>query len=383
MKVYLDYNSTTPLLGEVIIKIKESLTSFGNPSSLHQFGVEVKREINIAREKFSSPLNKSPNEFIFTSSATESNNMILKGIFLNNLSKRKKTHIITSTIEHPSIINTCKYLEKKGVEISYIPVDNEGFINIEELKKNIKPETSIISIMYANNEIGTIQPISKIGEIAKEHNIPFHTDAAQAFMKVDIDMKKDNIDFLTVAGHKIGAPKGIGALFFNTNKIHYIDPLLVGGHQENDLRGSTENVIHILAFAEAVYTLHKNHSEKINKMKYLTNKLQEAIEKNIQNIKFNGTTNLDKRLPNTLNYSFLGLEAQSIMLQLDAVGIAVSTGSACSAANMDASYVLLAIGDSEDLAFSSIRMSTGWQTTEEEINYVINKLTEVINLLKT
>ena len=262
MKVYLDNNSIMPFLKEVKTKIIEAMETpdlFGNPSCLHQTGTIAKYYIDIAREQFGSSLNKTDNEFIFTSSATESNNTMLKGVFLNDMSRGKHTHIITSTIEHPSIINTCKYLMTKDVEITYIPVDSQGFIDIDKLKQSIKPHTSLISIMYANNEIGTIQPISEIGCIAKEYDIPFHSDASYAFMKTAITPAENNIDFLTVSSHTLGAPQGIGALFYNNDKIHIIDPLLSGCYQENELRDSTEPIIQILAFAEAIKTYDENN----------------------------------------------------------------------------------------------------------------------------
>jgi cysteine desulfurase len=382
MKAYFDHNSTTPILEDVKEKIRENLYLFGNPSSIHQYGTEIKRKIDIARKEFASSINKKTNDFFFTSSTTESNNTVLKGILLKNLSTTKKKHIITSSIEHPSIINTCKYLETKGVEITYLPVDSEGIVDIDELRKSIKPHTNLISIMYANNEIGTIQPISEIGKIAKEHQIPFHSDAVQVFMKMDIDMDRDLIDFLTVGGHKIGAPKGIGALFFNNFQIAKIDPLIFGGYQENNLRAGTENTIHILAFAEATKSLKKNHETRIKKMKFLTQKLKDGIESEISDFKFNGTNQSTKRLPNTLNYTIYGVEGQSLLLQLDSVGIAVSTGSACSSSNSDASYVLKAIGRTDEEAYSSIRISTGWETTEQEIDYFIEKIPIIINQLR-
>jgi cysteine desulfurase len=381
MKVYLDNNATTPLLPEVKQKIAETLDLYANPSSLHQFGKQVKRVIDGARRDFASALNKTSEEFIFTSSGTESNNMVLKGIFLNNLSRGKETHIITSEIEHPSIINTCEYLRSKGAEITYISVDKSGMVNIEKIKQNIKPYTSLISVMYANNETGVLQPVEEIGRIAGEFNIPFHSDAVQAFMKIDVDMDKSNIDFLTLGGHKFGAPKGIGALFYNNNRIHLIDPLLFGGSHENNLRASTENLYYIIAFAEAVKVISKDHDQRIEKVKRLTNRLKQGIEQNITDIIFNSGDD-ENRLPNTLNYSFPGIEGQSMVLSLDAQGIAVSTGSACSQANDDASYVILAMGRKESEALSSIRFSTGWQTTEEEIDYTLDKLTQVVKKLR-
>jgi cysteine desulfurase len=381
MKVYLDNNATTPLLPEVKQKMAETLDLYANPSSLHQFGKQVKRLIDGVRKDFSSALNKTSEEFIFTSSGTESNNMVLKGIFLNNLSKGKETHIITSEIEHPSIINTCEYLRSKGAEITYISVDKNGMVNMEKIKQNIKPYTSLISVMYANNETGVLQPVEEIGKIAGEFNIPFHSDAVQAFMKIDVDMDKNNIDFLTLGGHKFGAPKGIGALFYNNNRIHLIDPLLYGGSQENHLRASTENIYYIIAFAEAVKIISKDHDQRIEKVKRLTNRLKQGIEQNITDIIFNSGEG-ENRLPNTLNYSFPGIEGQSMVLSLDAQGIAVSTGSACSQANDDASYVILAMGRKESEALSSIRFSTGWQTTEEEIDYTLDKLTQVVKKLR-
>lgn len=381
MKVYLDYNSTTPLLDEVKAKIKNSLDIFGNPSSMHQFGTISRIEMEKARDTFASSLRKTSDDFIFTSSATEANNMVLKGVFFHNTLKNKKTHIITSSIEHPSVMNTCKYLEDLGAEITYLPVDSEGFLLLDKLKPSITQNTSLISVMYANNEIGTIQPVEEIGKIAKEYDIPFHSDGAQAFMKTDIDLDQSNIDFFTVAGHKIGATKGIGALFFNHHKIHLIDPLLHGGGHEQGLRASTENLIQILALTEAVKAIKSNYESNLAKMKRLTAKLKNGIEQNIPNSILNGT-NSERCLPNTLNYSFSGTESQSVMLQLDAVGVAVSTGSACSSANSEASYVLREMGKDDITAYSAIRLSVGWQTTDAEIDYVLNKLPGIIKMLR-
>lgn len=382
MKVYLDHNSTTPLLKPVRESIIANTEYFGNPSSLHTEGAKAKRKIEEARSEFAKSLNKDPNSFIFTSSATESNNSVLKGVWLNSINtKGQAPHIITSTIEHPSIMNTCKYLEEKGAKVTYIPVDNQGFVDTDELRKAITPKTALISIMYANNETGTIQPMKEIIKISNDKGIPLHTDAVQSFMK--IDMITDGIDFITVGGHKLGAPKGIGALFYNPDKIHIIDPLLHGGHQENDLRASTENMIYICAFAEAVKALGSELDTYRDRTRKLTFKLKSGIEKSFDSVIFNGSDRIEDRLPNTLNFAFEGIEGQELMLELDSVGIAVSTGSACSSANSESSYVLRAMGKKDYEAYSSIRFSTGYQTTEKEIDYVLKQLEYIITELRS
>lgn len=380
--IYLDNNATTPLHPEVKKKIINFLDKYGNPSSAHSIGREVRFYIEEARKEVSSFLNCEPEEIIFTSSGSEANNTILKSLVkcCGTSCSSENFHIISSSIEHPSVLNTLKCIEHQHIEVTYLPVDQYGMVNPDDVKKAIKKNTSLISIMFANNEIGTIQPIEEIGKIAKEYNIPFHTDAVQAVGKLKIDLKKmDYIDYLTLSGHKIYAPKGIGALYKRIGTKE-ICPLINGGHQEFSLRAGTENTIGIVALGEAFRQLKVEMDEEIARIRYLRDRLENGLKSKIDNIKINGHPT--ERLPGTLNVSFKNIEGESILLRLDLYGIAVSTGSACSTGSLDPSHVITAICDIPEIAHSSVRFSLGRENREEEIDKTIEIVKEVVEFLR-
>ncbi|OHD24296.1 MAG: cysteine desulfurase NifS [Spirochaetes bacterium GWD1_27_9] len=380
--IYLDNNATTPLHPKVKEKIRETLDFYANPSSAHQSGREVRFLIEQAREEIASFLNCLPEELIFTASGSEANNTVLKSVGLccnHGCSIQSKIHIISTTIEHPSVLNTLKCLESQSVEVTYIPVDEYGIINPDDVKKAIKKETTLISIMYANNEIGSIQPIEEIAKIAKEHKITFHTDAVQAIGKIPIDLQKLSVDYLSLSGHKIYAPKGIGVLY-KRKGTKEICPLINGGHQEHSLRAGTENTIGIIALGEAFKQLKLEMNDEVKHIKHLRDKLEKAIFEKIPNVKLNGHP--EKRLPGTLNVSFKNIEGESILLRLDLYGVAVSTGSACSTGSLEPSHVIMALGVDPEIAHSSIRFSMGRDNTEEEIDQVIEHLKEVVEFLR-
>lgn len=380
--IYLDNNATTPLHPKVKEKIVQYLDEFGNPSSVHQLGRNARHYIDEARQIIANFLHCEPEEIIFTASGSEANNTAIKCNAIccgANCNINNKKHIITTQIEHPSVSNTLKYLETEGVKVTYLPVDKFGLVNPNDLKKSITQETGLITIMYANNEIGSIQPIEELLEIAKQHNIPFHTDAVQAIGKIPIDLSKLNVDYLSLSGHKIYAPKGIGVLFMRKS-ANPICPLITGGHQENSLRAGTENTIGIIALGEAFRQLSLEMDEEVKRIKYLRDKLEQGLLKNIDNITING--HLDKRLPGTLNVSFNNIEGESILLRLDLFGIEVSTGSACSSGSLEPSPVIMALNVKPESAHSSIRFSLGRENTETEIDTTIKTVTEVVEFLR-
>ncbi len=370
MKVYLDNGATTKVDENVVRKMLPFFTeNYGNASSLHSFGQQAKLSLDEARNVIKKRLNAE--KIIFTSGGSESNNLAIKGVAY----KKGKGHIITSKIEHHSVEETCKSLEKEGFDVNYLDVDNNGFVNPEDVKNAIKEDTILVSIIAANNEIGTIQEIEEIGKICKEKEIIFHTDAVQGFSKIPIDMKKMNINLVSVSAHKIHGPKGIGALAFrgNVELKRQID----GGPQEFELRAGTENIPNIVGFAEAV----KLGKEKdIKKMEKLRDKLINGIEKNIKNVKLNGSRK--KRLCNNINICFKGCEGEAIGAHLDAKGIASSTGSACSSKSLKPSYVLKAIGLKDEDANSCVRLTLSKYTTEKEIDYVLDNLSKIIKFLR-
>lgn len=379
--IYLDNNATTPLHPEVKKKIINFLDEYGNPSSAHSFGRKVRFYIEEARKEVATFLNCDPEEIIFTASGSEANNTILKSMVkcCSNSCNLDRLHIISSSIEHPSVLNTLKCIENQHLEVTYLPVDEYGLVNPNDVEKAIKKNTVLISIMFANNEIGTIQPIEEIGDIAKKYNILFHTDAVQAVGKVKIDLQKINVDYLTLSGHKIYAPKGIGALY-KKRDTKPICPLINGGHQEFSLRAGTENTIGIVALGEAFRQLKLEMDDEIVRIKYLRDKLENGLKSQIENIKINGHTH--KRLPGTLNVSFKNIEGESILLRLDLYGIAVSTGSACSTGSLEPSHVITAICKDPEIAHSSVRFSLGRENTEEEIDKTIEIVKEVVTFLR-
>jgi len=369
-EIYFDNSATTPIKTEVLNEMMPFLTQgYGNASSLYSIGRKSKREIENARKRIAELINCDSKELYFTSGGTESDNIALKGFAYAN--KEKGNHIITSKIEHPAILETCRYLQTQGFEVSYINVNEDGIIKLEELKEAIRPSTILISIMTANNEIGTIQPIEQISKIAHKNNIVFHTDAVQAIGNMPIDIIKMGIDMLSLSGHKIHAPKGIGALYIK-NGIK-IEKIINGGHQEKDKRAGTENVAGIVGFGKACEIANKNMEVRIRNLTrlrdYYINKLKKEIP---DKIRINGTMN--ERLPGNANVSFEGIKSSELIFKLDEKGICVSAGSACSSGNSLPSHVLSAIKVPEKYLNSAIRTTFGDNNTFEEIDYFIKIL---------
>jgi len=374
--IYLDNNATTPLDPAVAEKMSQFIKEhFGNPSSLYPIGRKVKDIITEAREVIAKALGAVRTEIIFTASGTESDNFAIRGV-LNALPE--KNEIITSAIEHPAVMNTAGYLEKKGVKVTYVPVDGYGTVDVDFLKKAVTPRTALISIMLANNELGTIQPIEKISKIAKERGVLVHTDAVQAFGKIDVNVNKLGVDLLSISAHKIYGPKGVGALYIR--KGTDIQPLIYGGHQERELRAGTENTIGIVGFGEAVRVMTERRDKDKKQIEKLTEQLKKGIEGKIPKVKFNG--HQINRIKGTLNFSFYGLEAEAILLALATKEIYVSTGSACSEGAEEVSHVLEAIGLRPEVARSSIRMSLGRYNTEEDVKGVLEELPEIVKRLR-
>ncbi|MGB9680839.1 MAG: cysteine desulfurase NifS [Minisyncoccia bacterium] len=376
-KIYLDYAATTPVDRRVLkVMLPYFSEKFGNTMSLHSFGQEAKRILEESREVVADFLGAKSNEIIFTGSATESNNLALKGIAFAN--KNKERHIIISQIEHPCILESAKWLETQGFEVTRLKVDKYGLISPEDVKKAIKKDTILVSIMHANNEIGTIEPIEKIGKICREKGVLFHTDAAQSFGKIPINVNKMNIDLLTASSHKMYGPKGVALLFVREGTK--IEPLLHGGGHESGLRSSTVNVPGILGFAEAVKICQREMKKEGQRLTKLRDKLIKGVLEKIPGSHLNGHP--QKRLPNNINFSFDGVEGESIVMQLDFKGIAVSTGSACSSAKLEPNHVLLAIGLKPHQANGSLRLSLGRWTKESDIDYVLKVLPQIIKKLR-
>lgn len=375
MKIkYFDNAATTQVNQDVI---KEMLPYFsieyGNPSSLYSIGRRAKRALEEARRKIANIINCKPNEIYFTSCGTESDNLAIKGIAYAN--KEKGKHIITSKIEHPAVLNTCKELEEQGYKVTYLDVDQNGIVNVEQLKASIKTDTILITIMFANNEIGTIQPIEEIGKIAKENNIIFHTDAVQAMGNLKIDVKKLNINALSMSAHKFYAPKGIGALYVGEDVN--IKQIQNGGHQEKNKRAGTENLAEIVGMSKALELIYKNFENHNNKIKELRDYYIEKIQSNIVDSKLNGDR--INRLPGNANMSFKNINAEELLFELDEKGICASAGSACSSGSTSPSHVLTAIGLPPEWANGTLRVTIGMNNTKEEVDYLINALVEIVN----
>ncbi len=374
-KVYLDNGATTMLDPNVIKAMMPYFNvKYGNASSTHLFGEEAKEALERSRQIIAKSINARPDEIIFTSGGTESNNFALKSIAFTNKDKGK--HIIVSKVEHKCIMNSCKWLEKQGFNITYLNVDKEGFVNPDEFDKAITDKTILVSIIHGNNEVGTINDLKKLGEICKKHNVYFHTDACQSYTKTELNVKKQNIDLITLNAHKIHGPKGIGVLYIK--KGTKIKTWQHGGDHEFGLRAGTENIHGIVGFAEAVkIAMNKKY---INYMAKLRDKLIKGVLE-IPEVKLNGPTG-DKRLCNNANFSFKGIEGEAIGGYLNNKGIASSTGSACSAKTLEPSYVLIAIGLSPEQANSSLRLTLSRFTTEEEIDYTLKVLPEIVKSLR-
>ncbi|OXT06026.1 cysteine desulfurase NifS [Thermoanaerobacterium thermosaccharolyticum] len=375
-RIYLDNAATTPMKPEVLNSMMPFFDNrFGNPSSLYSYGQEAKKAIEEARDRVAAAIGANADEIFFTSGGTESDNWALIGAAY--ALKNKGNHIITTSIEHHAVLHTCQYLEKQGFEITYLPVDEYGLVDPNDLKEAIKDNTILVSIMYANNEIGTIEPIEELAKVAHEKGVLFHTDAVQAVGNVPIDLKKLDIDMLSISAHKIYGPKGVGALYIK--KGVRIDSLIHGGAQERNRRAGTENVAGIVGFGTAIELITKNIDEHIKKLTRLRDKLIDGILK-IPYTRLNGHPN--KRLPGNVNVSFEFVDGESLILSLDMEGICVSSGSACTAGSIDPSHVLLAIGLPEEIAHGSLRLTIGEENTEEEIDTVINKLPKIVDRLR-
>ena len=371
---YFDNSATTRIKEEVLTEMFPYLSrEYGNPSSLYSIGRKSKRAIEEARKRVASLINCQPEEIYFTSCGSESDNTALKGIAYANQNKGK--HIITSKIEHPAILHSCQNLENKGFEVTYLDVDKDGFVNLETLEHSIRTDTILISIMFANNEIGTIEPIEEIAKIAHKNGIIFHTDAVQACGNIPIDVQKLDIDMLSLSGHKIYAPKGIGALY--VKKEIEFERFMDGGHQEKNKRSATENVAEIVALGKACQIAEKNMETYQNKLQTLRNYCLEKMKKNFSNIHINGT--MEKRLPGNINVSFEGQNATEILYKLDEMGICASGGSACSSGDNSPSHVLTAIGLPSELAKGAIRFTFGDFNTKDDVDYLVKMLEKILN----
>jgi cysteine desulfurase len=377
-KVYLDNNATTRMRREVLEAMLPYYNDiYGNASSVHEFGRSARRAIDEAREKVAVLLGASSHEeIIFTSGGTEADNLAIKGAA--SALKAKGNHIITSAIEHHAVLNTCKFLEKDGYKVTYISVDKDGIVDTDQLKRSITDKTILITIMYANNETGTIEPIKEIARIAMEKGIYFHTDAVQAVGKIDFSVKDIGAGLLSMSGHKIYGPKGIGALYIK--KGTKITPQMHGGHHEMGKRAGTENVAAIVGLGRAAELAQKEVSNESAKLKDLTGYLYKGIISRIEHVRLNG--HADKRLANTLNVGFKYLEGESIVLNLDMEGIAVSTGSACTSGSLEPSHVLTAMGVDPTETQGSIRFSLGMDNTREDMDYVLEVLPPIIKRLR-
>jgi len=375
-RIYMDYAATTPVDPRILKTMKPYFSKkFGNSMSLYHLGREAKDALEESREKIASFMNADANDLIFTGSATESDNMALKGIAFAN--KEKGKHIIISCIEHHAVLDTAKWLQNQGFELTLLPVDKYGFLDLKKLEESIRKDTIIVSIMHANNEIGTIEPLEEIGKICRENGVYFHTDATQSFGKIPIDVKKMNIDLLTCNAHKMYGPKGVGALFIR-NGVK-IEPLLHGGGHEFGLRSSTVNTAGIVGFAAAVDISKKEMDSDAKRITKLRDMLIEKVLK-IEKSHLNGHPKI--RLPNNANFWFSYIEGESLILHLDIKGVAASTGSACSSESLEPSHVLIAIGLKHEEAHGSLRLTMGKYTTKEEIDYVAEVLPGIVESLR-
>lgn len=339
-------------------------------------GREAKRAINLAREKVAKAINCKAKEIYFTSCGSESDNLAIKGVAYKN--RKKGNHIITTKIEHPAVLHTCKTLERQGFEVTYLNVDEKGFVLLPELENAIKENTILISVMFANNEIGTIEPIEEIGRIAKKHNIIFHTDAVQAVGNVKIDVEKMNIDLLSMSAHKFYGPKGVAALYVREG-IEF-EKIQDGGHQERDKRAGTENVAEIVGLGEAIELSYKNFEKNNDKLIYLRDYFISQVEEKIPHIKINGDRK--NRLPGNANISFANIQGEELLFKLDEKGICASSGSACSSGNSEPSHVLVAIGNNAEMSAGTLRITLGIENEKEDIDFLVNNLVEIVSNLR-
>ena len=377
-RIYMDYNATTPLHPEVLEAILPFLKGkFGNPSSIHWAGREIKGHIEEAREKVATLLNGDPSEIVFTSGGSESDNLAIKGVAF--ALKEKGTHIITTQVEHPAVLNTCQHMESAGYRVTYLSVDHQGMIDLDELRDAITDKTILISIMYANNETGVLFPIREIGEIVTDKGIVLHTDAVQAVGKIPIDVEDLNVDLLSLSGHKLHGPKGVGCLY--VKKGAKLTSLIHGGHHEGGRRAGTENTPSIVGLGKACEIVVRDMATQSSHVVGLRDRLYTGITERLDHVILNGHPT--RTLPNTLNLGFEFVEGESLLISLDLEGIAVSTGSACSSGSLKSSHVLRAMKIPPELAQGSIRFSLGPENTEKEVEYVLDVLPEIVSRLRS
>ena len=375
--IYLDHSATSPVDPEVFKAMEPYfINSYGNASTLYSFGREARKVMEESRKMVASLIGADPDEIIFTSGGTESDNISIKGTAYRL--KDKGNHIITSNIEHPAVDETCKYLEKNGFEVTYLPAGEEGIVKVEDLEKAITDKTILITIMHANNEVGTIQPIKEIGKVARKHKIYFHTDAVQSVGKIPVDVNELNVDMLSLSAHKLYGPKGIGALYIK--KGVRLEPIFHGGGHEKGIRPGTENIAGIVGLGKACQIAEENLEET---MQYVTSLRDEIIEKVLSEVEesyLNGHPT--KRLPNNINFRFTSIEGESLVLHLDSKGIASSTESACSSKNQEPSHVLTALGLENVDAYGSLRLTLGKENKKEEIDYIVESVKESVEKLR-
>ena len=376
-RIYLDYAATTPVRLEVLQTLNELQSStFGNASSIHTFGQEAKRVLEESREAVAGCIGAAPGEVIFTSGGTESDNLAIRGTAY--ALKDRGNHIVTTAIEHPAVLNCCGALEEEGFDVTYLPVDLECRVHPEWVLEAMRPETILVSVMFANNETGSIQPIAEIGRIARQRDVVFHTDAVQAAGKVHLDVNELGVDLLSMSAHKIYGPKGVGGLYVRKGtKLH---PIVYGGHHEKNLRPGTENVPGIAAFARALELAGGELPAARDDLERMKERLAAGIEGAIEQVQRNGSAT--ERLPNILNMSFSGVDGEAMLLNLDLKGVAVSTGSACSSGAAEPSHVLMAMGIEPLLAQASLRFSFGRDNTDEQIDRVVDILPDIVNRLR-
>lgn len=376
-RIYMDNAATTALSGEVLNAMMPVLTEcFGNASSIHAYGREAAAYVDKARAQVAAAIGADPSEIVFTGSGTEADNLAIRGYALRN--KKRGNHIITTTVEHHAVLHTCETLEKQGYEVTYLPVNEYGLVTKEQVEAAIRENTILVSIMFANNEVGSIMPVEEIGKLCRERKIAFHTDAVQAVCHVPIDVNAMNIDMLSISAHKIHGPKGVGALYVRKGIL--IEPLIVGGAQEKRKRAGTENVAGIVGLGAAIEIGVREMPTAMAKVKALRERLIEGILSTIPEVKLNG--HRENRLPGNVNVSIRYIEGEAILLMLDINGIAASSGSACTSGSLDPSHVLLAMGIPHEIAHGSLRLSLSDCNTDEDVDYVLSKLPEVVKRLR-
>jgi cysteine desulfurase len=377
-RIYLDYAATTPVDPEVLEAMLPYYTdSFGNPSSIYWFGRENRKAVENARAVIAAQLGAAaPNEIIFTGSGSESDNMAIRGVAAAN--REKGNHIITSSIEHHAVYDTCRALEKEGFHVTYLPVDAAGLVDPEDVVKAITPGTILVTIMHANNEVGTIQPIAEIGKILRERKILFHTDAVQAVGNIPLDLRELSVDLLSLAAHKFYGPKGVGALYVRRGVR--VNPLIYGGAQERNRRAGTENIPGIVGMAKALELANKDLESQVKRLTQLRDYLIDRVLDEFECVRLNGDR--VRRLPGNANFSFEFIEGESLLLNLDLKGIAASSGSACTSGSLEPSHVLLAMGICHEIAHGSLRLTLGKSTTREQIDYVLEVLPEIVTKLR-